>query len=661
MPHRSTGARAIVLALLALVVPASATAATLGDDSFAVPADAPAVATTAAGATVLAWTRGGKQCTALQRPGSPRPARASSLVGMPGQEDVAPGSCDTTPVLAGFAGRLLGTFELADGSVLAWGDAGAGAASVRLKRGERTVAEAPAVPSTLGPRFWALQYTPGDQVDEVALADETGTVRRAYDPIRFGVTRGVVGDEDEPGKPTGTLLRQGRAGARTWQLRRVVRRELAATPLLPERHVERDCLMFVARTQHGSGTSTGPCTGDALDQTPMVADAGGDCGLGTHVEALVTSAVRRVVVIAGDGSRRAVPLSSFGPGVRAGALVLGTGLAVRRVVALGAGGRALTTQELGLAPAGADAGTCVSDSLSLVYGVGDDGRLRAGPHAARFADHGVELCATIDRAPRVPADCALPPTEPESTGVQIRPTADGRFVFGVVEAEIAAARVTLDDGAVRTIAAQPLTGYAGLYAGTLREIAADLPGPHVVERIELLDDRGRVLNGEAGLELAYGPAVTVLPAAHGLPAVHATPLRARRDAATCFTFGPLSESSGCEIGGLDGGVGVESVSVHALCAPRRLVVSALLARRDDRLVLRTTSGREVVARRVRLLADAGAVAGKYYALAVLGPRDGLSTVIVRSRAPHRLRTALPSAARQCGYSMSPGLFAALGL
>jgi hypothetical protein len=298
---------------------------------------------------------------------------------------------------------------------------------------------------------------------------------------------------------------------------------------------------------------------------------------------------------------------------------------------------------------------CASTGLSLLYEAGGRRALKGpAPHVVRYADHGVELCDAVDRAPRVPADCALPPTDPAETFLTVRRTASGRFLSGVVPAEIAAARVTLADRTTTTIPARPLTGYAGIYAGVLREIAADLPGPHAIRQVELLDDHGRVLMPEAGTEAAYGPAVTVLPAAHGLPAVHAAPLTTGRFAATCLVLGPFDD---CDHGQLFATADARSVSVTASCTPHRLVVSAILAHRDDRLVVRTTGGRELPARMARLPSGAGALAGKYYALAVAGPHDGIASVAVRGRAPRRFQVDLPPAGRQCGYSAAPDLLA----
>jgi len=429
------------------------------------------------------------------------------------------------------------------------------------------------------------------RVDEVALADAGGVVRRAYDPTWFRVG-GLSGD---PFDEAGTLVRRGRVGTATWQLRGTTANDLAATPLEPERRVTQRCLVFVVRSRNGGASNGGPCTGSLDERTPLLADPGSDCEVGAHVVVLVAAAVRRVVVVTGDGARRTVALSPFGAGARAGALLV-----------------------------------------------------------ARFADHGVQLCDAIDRPLRIPDDCALPPTDPAVTYVSTHKTATGRFLFGVVPAEIAAARVTLHDRTTQTFAAGPLTGYAGIYAGALRQIAADLPGPRTVDRIELLDDRGRVLNGDAGFEVSYGPDVTVLPAAGGVPAVHASAVRSGDYRATCIGFRAISDAARCDGGGFATTTGAHSITVHVPCAPRRILVSAVLARRGDRLVLRTTDGREVTARTARLPAAAGALAGRYYALATLRPDEGLASAIIRGRASRRLAIGLPPAARQCGYDDLPG-------
>jgi len=147
--HRSSRRGALsallpVLALFALAAPAGAAAP--DNRAVTVPADAPAVATTSSGAMVLAWVHGGSTCTALQRPGTPRPTRAASFTGLPGEEDVAPGGCDATPVLARFGGAALGAFrpdDPASARSLVWGVAGEDTGSVLFKAGAPSPGRSP--------------------------------------------------------------------------------------------------------------------------------------------------------------------------------------------------------------------------------------------------------------------------------------------------------------------------------------------------------------------------------------------------------------------------------------------------------------------------------------------------------------------------------------
>jgi hypothetical protein len=648
-----------------------------------VPADAPVVATSPSGAAVLAWHRGGRTCTAVRLPGAARPTRASTEYGSVDDADaddgdVAPGNCGPTPVLSRFDGTGDGTVDdVVPGRTLTWGTAGRDTAAVAFKRGATVLARADTAAATLPPdgvgelRFWAAEL-PGDDADkgegdgpaEVALLDAAGVVRRAEIPVLFGAVP-WFGDEDAYDPTPGTPLTGGRAAGTSWQLRRTVDSVPASTPLEPERQAPRRCLVLVVGAGDDRSLVGGPCASDALTVEPLAWTPGESCAGGRAILALAAPVVRRVVVVLGDGRRRELPLVAFGGGTRAGALPLGDGPAVRRVVALDTDGRRLGDDRAAQPPTGATRalrcrrtglGTSIYMSASSELDRPTP-HLGPGPHALQLVDHGVDVCPAIDRAPLVPVDCGLPPTDPSFGTLRIDPTADGRVAYGVVPTEIAAARLVLDDGSTRTVMSQPLIGYPGIYGDTLRQVVADVPGPRFIDRVQLLDARGRALNTRQ--PFAYDPtrlgrAVTVAPARAGRSAVHAAAAPGPYRPQTCVAYGPLTTFDDCDdmVGATDAAFG--TLRIDASCASRRLVVSAVLRRATDRLVVRTTRGREVTARAVRLPAATGAAAGRPLATAVLGPRDGITAVLLRGRAGSRIPLAFPPTTRQCGYVAAAG-------
>jgi hypothetical protein len=663
MLHRSMLRCALGAAtvLCALAAPANAQQ----EPPMAVPADAPVVATSASGYAVIAWLHGGRTCATVQAPGQARPAMA-----YPDRVDAAdphaPLGCVTTPVTSAYDAATLG--ELTAGADrLSWGYAGLATAGVQLKAGpSRVIATAPTSRPGLLPapaadlRFWAIEAPAGAPAeDEVALLDAAGVVRRALDPFQFTYGPGASGEEDGDA-PTGKVLLRGRIGAATWELRRTRHTVLAATPLALERRATRTCTTFVTRRRHGIEYGSAACD-DELDTSPLVVSAGSTCSGGARVVAVTAAAVRRVVVVTGDGARHALPLTALAAGERVGAAAFGPRVALRRVLALDAGGRTLATRVVGLAP------TRPGKPCALGYGASDEDslaiqRLGAAPHTPQFADHGVLLCAAADRAPRIPEECALPPIAPTEADLRILPSGGGRYVLGVVPPEVAAARVTLDDRSTRVLAAQALP-YSGIYADAERVVAADVPGPRAITRIELLDDRGRVVNPSAMATsdlTGFDRVVTVLGAANGVPAVRATPEGSFSGSVTCLSFGPVFVPGGVNCDDVllsaPAGTGPHTIRALARCAPRRLVIWAFLARASDRLVVRTAAGRAITARSVRFPVAAGSAAqGKYLALAVLGPHDAAAEALVRGRQGGRVRIGLPAAGRQCGYAAAPGL------
>jgi len=655
MPHRSTlvRCRSPLAALLCCAVAAAlALSATAGaQDDIPVPASAPTVAgPTASGTTLIAFVRGEELCTALQERGARRPTGV----------DDGGGLCGPLPVLGPLGVSVMASSSSSGDASVAqvYGAVGTDVTAVELRAPGRTVghAEAPISPlpgAAAELRFFLVESPTKPPPDELALLDATGAVR------------GAVGDEGSTSplstfraageRPAGPVLERGRRGGAAWTLRAATRHVVAPTPLEPERRVARPCVRFAA----GGGARGIESAFDTCDQETFAAPAivqqvGETCGpIGAYVTVLTRPAVRRVVVVLGDGRRRSVPLRALPgatAGTRAGVLVVGAGVALRRMLALGGGDRVLQTDELRRAPA--DGAPCSDDGSSsgvvLLFGPDAGRALGHAPHVLHAADDGARLCLAVDRAPRVPQDCQVPPLDPTTTALQRLLTADGRFLLGLVPPDVAAARLRLDDGSTRDVAAAPVPGYAGQYAAVTRVVAVDLPGAHRVVGYDLLDARGRVLANEPGPERRAPQHVTTLLRVPGLPALRGAllPGAGDVDALTCVALGPVSA---IEPDCILANPGFFSVRVE--CSPRRLVVVGGLAHANERLTVRTTSGREIAGRTAPLPAAFGWPAGTSAALAVV-PGDAAPRAIVVRRPRHATRSyalKLPAAARQCGY------------
>jgi hypothetical protein len=668
MLHRSRLRRSVAL-IAALSASALAAAPVHAAPApVPVPADAPTVATTASGDAVIAFVIGGRTCTVLQKVGAPRPTTLvdDDATAQRGSVE-ANGSCDAVRAQSRFHAETLGSRADAERR-LVWGVAGAGAARLQLRDGSRVVSESAAAPAALpGPsgalRFWVLEQPDGDRADEVALLDAGGTVRNAWTPVVLGLGAFMLSGDLASG--SAKVLAHGRAGDTRWRLLLDSEPRLAPTPLDPERRVPVRCLGFASESGRSGGSSDfgGLCDQDALEVTALAATSGSSCDIGLHFEVLARSSVRSAVAILGDGSRRRIRLLALGGALeaRGGALIVGAGVAVRRIDGLGADGRVVGTWPVKAPPYRPDCGLSTSgsvffDDLTVPTALG------APPHVVHVADHGDQLCVALDRAPRPPAECAVPPTEPESAGVGSVAAGAGTYVYGIVPTEVAAARVRFADGTTRTVATTPIPGYSGQYAGVLGQIALDVPAGADARSAALLDATGRVVGRSdlRTLRLSQGRTTTLRPASDGVPAFLATPftidLPGHRETATCVAFSVPRTLFGCglDLFGADD-TGARTVRVLSRCAPRRLVVSAVLRRAADRLVVRTRAGRDVVARAVRVPAAAGGAAGHHLAVAVLGPREAVAGVRLRGTGARKVKAAYPPAASQCGYDDQPGL------
>jgi hypothetical protein len=638
--HRSASRHGgpIACALLLLVCASPSQAA-----SVPVPADAPVVAgPTPGGVSAVAFAYRDRVCMAFLREGEPRPTTLADN-----------GDCVDLPVLAPFEHTPVAQRTDDDRRYVQLGVVGAATARVQFKLGGAVVATTDTRPSplpgaTAGLRFYAIETEPSAASDELALLDTFDTVRRAY---ALGTAEDIsLGGPPSPLIGRGTILAQGRRGGVLWALRSRIDHPLAATPLLPERRVPAPCIVF--QTTKGGGDA---CDEDNRAAEPLLVEASEACApIGPHVAVLARATVRRVVVVLGDGRRLAVRLRAVPgapAGLRAGVVVLGTGLAVRRVTAFAAGERVLSSQQLGIAPVSHKRGCGFGLSSAIIrYHSGLPAkRLGSGPHTPQVATDGVRLCLAIDHPPHPPVGCALPPLDAHQVVLDAEPTSDGRYIAGFVPREVALVRLALDDGTARDITPAPI---AGLYAGHVNLVAVDVPGPRRVIGYDLLNDAGMTLT-----TVDYGPEQRPLPPSTVLlrrPGHSLAPITAFQIPAD-HGVGPATCVGLKTIGYLPCGL-VEPgyFVVVAGCATRQIVIAGLLRHANQRVAVRTASGREIRARVVRLPAalrrvGKGFVSPAAVAIAVVPAREAPRRLTVRGPAASHADLTLPAAGEQCGY------------
>jgi hypothetical protein len=643
-----------VLSLLLLVLPAAARAQD-EDRQTPVPAGAPTALTAADGSALILFASGSSLCFALQKPGEARPTAVSTTGFSAGGG--ATGGCGDLPVLTPFAAQEQATLEIGDAPTELL-ITGTGVAAVEAKRAGQVVAHAVAAPTGLPGAGAELRValvplpparTAAGTADELALLDAMGVVRTAIAPD-------VSFLDDPEGVPTQTRTRtlaRGRRGGQAWRLGTYRKVVLAPTPLLPERHVTVSCLIVTAVERRAPR-----CDEEAVAGLPVLGYPGQACSpLGRYTTVLARAAVRRVVLVLGDGSRRAIPLRAVPgdpDGLRAGVAFVGEGVAIRRLIALGAHGT-LQSDPLRLAPvatprcsrtSGGPGG--LGETSIITYSRTVDHALqRPGPHVFHAADSGPDLCLAVDRTPHPRGgDCAIPPADIANTFL---PTVSGTgvaTVAGLVPADVALARLTLDDGSTRDVPATPIPGYAGQYATTTLLVYAQIAAPRQPAGYQLLDARGRVLQKDllAGPPPVLSHTTTVLRTP-GLPPLRAGLVTGLGPGASlpCLALGALDDVFDCTASG--GG----NVVVRAFCAPRRVVLWSVLSHASDDLVVQMSDGREITARKAVLPAAIRRGRGTTAALLVLPAGVGTRRVIVRGKAAGKTDLVLPPAAGQCGY------------
>jgi hypothetical protein len=658
MLHRSSvlpGARLAAAVLSMLALTASAAAA----------ADVPTtvVGPTPAGATFSAYVEHGQLCAGVT---PPKADDESPFVG-------ADPSCDAMPVLPPLgvgqwsgAGTGSGTTVRYAYGVIA----GTGLVTMQLRAGGRVVAQTPTQPSTLPGaagelRFAVLDRPASPAVDEIALLDAGGIVRGAIDVQDDAI--------EDIGFPTSTLpdvattrFARGHFGRVRWALGAATRTPLVPTPLLPERRLAQPCavLRWTSAKQHNLDALCGGAGDDTTE--PLASSIAYGCSpVGAAVTALTVPTVGRVVAVLGDGSRREIALhplpGAAAGGRRAGSLFLAPGIAVRRLIAYGSGRRVVTTDDVRAEPgrAGGCANTTIGHSQlgSVTPDVPDQSGAAPAPHRVVVQDDGARLCVALDRAPQHPGECGNAPVEASGTELYGVTTREGRFVYGVVPADVTAARLTLDDGSARVVPATAIPGYAGQYAAVEHLVAADVAAPRRVLAYALLDARGRAIGRGYGPD---GPRLRFVRTLGRVPGLAPLTLSTLTDVAKstglegtpCVSFGAVSAARPACVA-----YGLGQLGVRVDCAPRRMVISGILRHAADRVTIHLAGGRIVRPHVVRLPAVGKVKAlGSAVLVFVLGAHEQPRSVVLgRGRDYRRQDLVLPAAARQCGYDAVGGL------
>jgi hypothetical protein len=469
--------------------------------------------------------------------------------------------------------------------------------------------------------------------------------------MRFlGADGRVVGATGNPLAPEPVLERptvfaSGRAGGARWRAQAFVDQQLRGTPLEPDRLERVTCVgltPFRSPALGGAGfLRAQACADEGPLHAAVVPNVATACRPdGSAVAGLVAARIARLVAVLGDGRRQRVDVhalpAGFG-GRRAFAFAEARDTAVRTLEAFDAAGRRVAALPLRVAPSRMDCGGSASVSFFSIFGsgpLGSDLTPPPGPPRLLAADDGARLCFSIGRFGPDGADCALPPQDPFESRVLRQTTSSGTLVAGVVSADVAQVRVHLGGGAAVAVPTTPtVPGYTGRYAGAVRFFALPIAHPRRARVVDPVGAGGRRLGTVAGPDFAFPPSRTVLRA--GGVRIGAAALRG----VPCIAVGagPCAPN-------------IAGLGVTATCAPRRIVITALLDRRATGLEIGLRGGRTVRARIVRV--PAGRRVPSRLAVVVLPAGATPVRAVVRHGRTRRASTrpfAVPPATAQCGY------------
>jgi hypothetical protein len=619
------GTLLIAGALVALVAPAGSSDAQRRP-SFPRPAprDAPVVAgPTDSGARLLAFDRSRRLCLALSQRGDP----------------------DSYPDCERPSGRLrspssASSYDGSSGLSWQWGTVSSEVAGVELVfGGGRRVR----VPTEAGGaytgryagqvRFFLAEFRGYREPLYIRLLGADGATLAVPQLLSFFNRR--VG-------PPRTLL-EGGAGERRWSLRGVTRRTLAGVPGHEERIIDLECIDLDPR--RGPPLTEVCANPDFAEEAHLFSSAEACRPIGRAVTGMVTREVRAVTAVLGSGVVRRLRLHRLPAryaGRRAFALALGRRAAVRRLVVLRGDGTRKVLLE-GLAPGSLRCG----ENGTFLYAYADEPSEPRGPLVWTLYDRGVLLCSTLG-SPRPAHDCEYPPLEHFSSIVRDRTLGDRNVLAVVVPRDVARAVVQLRDGRVVRAEATFEGPYAGRYRGLVRFVSLELPDGRRAEKLTLLDEGGgRIASYPLAWEVRpTGRAATLLRprGGLGLRVVEATYPGGDTSTACLRLTGSQAPDEGDECGfGLPG---VDQVV--AQCSPRRIVLWG--AQRNLQAVTASTDRGEVEGRVAAIPRRFQPRPTAAYQV-LIPPRAALrSLTFTRGNRTHTRRLSLSPAVRQCGYS-----------
>jgi hypothetical protein len=618
------GTLLIAVALVALAAPAGSSDAQRRPSlPPPAPRDAPVVAgPTDSGARLLAFDRGRRLCLALSQRGDPDPypdcERPSGRLRSPSSASSYDGSSGLSWQLGTVSSEVAGV-ELVFG----------GGPRVRVPTEAGDAYDGRYAGQV---RFYLAEYRGFREPLYIRLLGADGATLAVPQFLSFLYRR--VG-------PPRTLL-EGGAGERRWSLRGVTRRTLAGVPGHEERIIDLECIDLDPR--RGRPLAEACANPDFAEEAHIFSSSEACRPIGRAVTGMVTQDVRAVTAVLGSGKVRRLRLHRLPAqyaGRRAFALALGLRAAVRRLVVLRGDGTRRVLLE-GLAPGSL---RCGENSI-FAYAYTEEQSGPRGPLAWTVYDRGVLLCSTLG-SPRPADDCEYPPLEDFSSIVRDRTLGDRNVLALVVPRDVARAVLRLRDGRVVRAEATFDGPYAGRYRGLVGFVSFELPVGSRAERLTLVDDRGgRVFSYPLDSEWRpTGRAATLLRprGGLGLRVVEATFPGEDMSTACLRLTGSQAPDEGDECGfGLPG---VDQV--FAQCSPRRIVLWG--AQRNLQAVTASTDRGEVEGRVAAIPRRFQRRPTAAYQVVIPARAALRSLTFTRRNRTHTRRLSLSPAVRQCGY------------
>jgi hypothetical protein len=553
--------------------------------------------------------------------------------------------------------------------ILVGGAVNAAAASVELKWADRP--ELLRLPTLDG---GAYQGRHADQVrfflGEITLPqrdiDDDDVQVRVFD-----AAGAVIGIHDSPDQTQRVDLAQRRVAGARIRFDAVLKSQVAPLPGAPEHRAEGVCL----------NVAVNPPSGDleaGCDDPYFPMSIGGRRGCGpvpTTLAGFVPAATSALVVTLGSGRVVRLPTRAapFGRPGRIVTAILPPGEAIRRAVAVDAGGHELTGGEVRAPPPDRrcerplttdllESWSLLTDPPKAQVGTPTGTEVAAVSATGRrllVRDAGENLCIGIDRLTFDDRDCGPPPYNSHDDYLYVNPKAN--LVAGVYAAPVSAVDLHFRDGGTLRIPASEGVSYTGHYRSVVRFAFASTPPGRIVTRGVLFDAAGRVIGrataeGPIDNDTVVRPPRTVLRSGDARVVAGAVGSLLSPRVFACFGVMLGRERNDCQ----DYDFGHSSVTAVVPCATRQTILFGLSRPRGvvSRVQIHLTDGRTIEPR----FADfpSGTQSRARLWLAVL-PRDVAVTHVHFAR-KHKAgdsdNIVVPSQppARQCGYEWSQTLF-----